>query len=110
MMRGYLFLALMILSSVVASQSNSTMSGTFLASRFSSSVNDYKKSAIYTVSMIEKGNEQPEIYNDALLFLIAAGKFDSAFFLAETMEKMDLRSPALGLILLIKTSLGLPLP
>ncbi len=103
MMRGYLFLALIFLSSVVASQSNSTMSGTFLASRFSSSVNDYNKSAIYSVSMIEKGNEQPEIYNDALLFLIAAGKFEKAFFLAETMEKMNLRSPALGLILVIKS-------
>ena len=103
MMRGYLILALIFLSSMVASQSNGTMSGTFLASRFSSSVNDYNKSAIYTFSMIEKGNKQPEIYNDALLFLIAAGKFEKAFFLAETMEKMNLRSPALGLILVIKS-------
>ena len=103
MMRVYLFLALIFLSSVVASQSNSTMSGTFLASRFSSSVNDYNKSAIYTVSMIEKGNKQPEIYNDALLFLIAAGKFEKAFLLADTMEKMNLRSPALGLILIVKS-------
>ena len=98
MIRSYLFLALIFLSSVVASQSNSTMSGTFLASRFSSSVNDYNKSAIYAVSMIEKGNQQPEIYNDALLYLIAAGKFEKAFFLADTMEKMNMRSPALGLI------------
>ena len=77
-----LILALIFFSSMVASQSNSTMSGTFLASRFSSSVNDYDKSAIYTVSMIEKGNKQPEIYNDALLFLIAAGKFEKAFLIS----------------------------
>ena len=106
MIRCYLIFALTFLSSISASQSYATMSGAFLASRFSSSVNDYKKSAIYTVSMIEKGSEQPEIYNDALLFLIASGNFERAFSLADTMTKMKLISPALGLILVVRKIKG----
>ncbi len=87
--------------SFFATQGKGSISGAFLASRFSTSLNDFDKSAKYTVDMIRKGKKQPEIYNDALLFSIAAGNFDEAHSLAAEMGTLGLKSPALGLTLII---------
>ena len=96
MVRLYSIFFVTFLCSVCASQGSTSMSGAFLASRLSASINDFDKSATYTIDMISKGNKQPEIYNDALLFLVAAGNFEEAYALADTMKKLEIQSPALG--------------
>ncbi|MDG2355469.1 MAG: hypothetical protein P8L82_05570 [Paracoccaceae bacterium] len=101
MVRRYSIILVTFLCSICASQGSASISGAFLASRLAASVNDFDKSATYTVDMISKGNKQTEIYNDALLFLVAAGNFEKAYSLANTMKKLEIQSPALGLTLVI---------
>ncbi len=102
MFRWFLIFSLAFIASNFSTQVSGSIAGAFLASRFSASVNDFDKSAMYTVAMIRKGNNQPEVYNDALLFLIAAGKFEDAYVQADQMVRLGIKSPALGLALVIR--------
>ena len=100
MFRYYSMMIVAFCGTFFAVQCFGSISGALLASRFSSSLNDFYKSAKYTSYMIEKGNKKPDIYNDALLFSVAAGDFDQAFSLAGEMEKSGLKSLALALTLI----------
>lgn len=100
MFRCYSMIIVTLYGILFAFQCFGSISGALLASRFSSSLNDFYKSAQYTSYMIEKGNKQPDIYNDALLYSVAAGEFEQAFSLAGEMEKSGLKSPALALTLI----------
>ena len=99
--KNFLFIIILIFS--VASQSrSSSISGAILASNFASSKNDFKKSAEYTLDILNFGIKDFSYYNDALLYLIASGNFEKAFKLSKEMYDLGLRSPVLGLVLIIE--------
>ena len=99
---NYLLLASLITVSFFSHSHSSSISGSILASRFASSINDFDKSAEYTLNILKNGIRDSSYYNDALLYLVASGSFDSAFKLSKEMFDLGLRSPALSLVMIIE--------
>ena len=96
------FLAVILLISIVAPSSGISISGSILASKYSSSINDFKKSAEYNLNILKSGTKESAFYNDALLYLVASGNFSQAFELSKEMYELKLRSPVLSLVLIIE--------
>ena len=102
MLVNYFFLAVILLISIVSSSSGKSISGSILASKYSSSVNDFKKSAEYNLNILKSGTKESAFYNDALLYLVASGNFSHAFELSKEMYELELRSPVLALVMIIE--------
>ncbi|MFL2812239.1 MAG: tetratricopeptide repeat protein [Paracoccaceae bacterium] len=102
MIVNYFFLAIILLISVVSPSSGNSISGSILASKYSSSINDFQKSADFNLKILESGIDDPAFYNDALLYLVASGNFNDSFKLSKKMFDLDIRSPALGLVMIIE--------
>ncbi|MFL2802975.1 MAG: tetratricopeptide repeat protein [Paracoccaceae bacterium] len=102
MLFNYFFLAVILLISIVAPSSGKSISGSILASKYSSSINDFKKSAEYNLNILKSGAKESAFYNDALLYLVASGNFIQAFELSKEMYELELRSPVLSLVMIIE--------
>ena len=102
MIVNYFFLVIILLISISSTSSGNSISGSILASKYSSSINDFQKSANFNLKILESGIDDPAFYNDALLYLVASGNFNSSFKLSKKMFDLDIRSPALGLVLIIE--------
>ena len=96
------FLTLAFILATISPLSCKSISGSILASKYSSSINDFKKSAEFNLDILNYGIKDSAFYNDALLYLVASGNFRDAFKLSKEMYDLDLRSPALGLVLIIE--------
>ena len=84
------------------SHANASSSGAYLAYRSSSALNDFQKAAEFSLTLIRKGINGPKIYNDTLLFLVAAGDLKNAYIVASEMLDLNLVSPAVSLTLIIE--------
>ena len=102
MIVNYFFLVIILLISIVSPLSCNSISGSILASKYSSSINDFQKSADFNLKILESGIDDPAFYNDALLYLVASGNFSQAFELSEEMYELGLRSPVLSLVMIIE--------
>ena len=96
------FLTFAFILATISPLSCNSISGSILASKYSSSINDFKKSAEFNLDILNYGIKDSAFYNDALLYLVASGNFKDAFKLSKEMNDLDLRSPALGLVLIIE--------
>ena len=99
---NYFFLLIILLISTVSPLSGNSISGSILASKYSSSINDFQKSADFNLKILESGVDDPAFYNDALLYLVASGNFNASFKLSKKMFDLDIRSPALSLVMIIE--------
>ena len=102
MIVNYFFLLIILLISIGSPLSGNSISGSILASKYSSSINDFQKSADFNLKILESGIDDPAFYNDALLYLVASGNFNASFKLSKKMFDLDIRSPALGLVMIIE--------
>ena len=92
MIVNYFFLLIILLISIVSPLNGNSISGSILASKYSSSINDFQKSADFNLKILESGVDDPAFYNDALLYLVASGNFNASFKLSKKNERIG-RNP-----------------
>ena len=96
---NYFFLLIILLISTVSPLSGNSISGSILASKYSSSINDFQKSADFNLKILEIGVDDPAFYNDALLYLVASGNFNSSFKLSKSVCPSTSKSPVISTLL-----------